>query len=154
MDKKELEKALGLFLALEMEQVSLYQVQAAQTADEHSAMALKHFAQIEQGHVDNIGAALQSLGGEPGLLAAVSPTFGKIAGHMTEVTGLVNLLRANIIIETFATRHYRYLIDRVEDPGLRELLYMNMIDEELHRAWMIDKVRELTGADEEKKKLQ
>lgn len=144
LDKDEMVKVLGLFLALEIEQVNLYQVQAGEAAEEHAAAALRRFAEIEQGHVDNISAALRELGGEPGLLVRVSPALGKLAGRITEVAGLVNLLRANILIETVAARHYRSLLERTEEPRLRDLLWKNLIDEELHRAWMIDKVNELT----------
>lgn len=149
MDKDDMLKSLGFFLALEIEQVNLYEVQADQAAEEHCAIALKRFMEIEQGHVDNLSAAIRDLGGEPGLLAKISPTLGKIAGRITEVTGLVNLLRADIVTETFATRSYQHLLDRTNDPHLRDLLWKNMIDEELHRAWMIDKVNELTGSRQE-----
>jgi len=49
-----------------------------------------------------------------------------------------NVLRFDIALENKAITDYRDLIEKVREPEIRDLLWNNMIDEELHTSWMQD----------------
>jgi len=141
MEKKALLRKLNWFYSLEINQVALYQSQSREAGDPHLARALRKFAEIEQGHVENIRETIEKLGETPTLIGEVAGAItGKIAGRLTSLSSRERTLRFNIALEKKAIIHYKELIGQVDDPAVKDLLWNNMIDEELHTFWMLRKV--------------
>jgi len=138
---------LNWFYSLELEQVDLYTAQARAMEDIYLAKTLARIAAIEQQHVDNIAAAIKRLGGEPTRLGdVVAPLLGRAAGAVTGALGPQVVLKADITLEEKAMKDYKDLILRVEDHSLFDLLWNNLIDEDLHTAWFANKLKELEQA--------
>ncbi len=102
-------------------------------------------AEIEQGHVENIRAKIVELGGIPGMFGEIAGPFsGSVAGLATGAAGTVALLKANIQLEEKAMKDYRdFILQAGKDSDLFNLLWSNLIDEDLHTAWFSNKVQEL-----------
>ena len=144
MDKEQLIRKLNWFYSLELNQVELYTAQSKKVDDPYTARVLLRSAQIEDGHVQNISASIKELGGEPTSLGDIlGPLSGKIAGHVIPLAGLSNMLKANIMLEQKAMADYKELLSKVDDEGLKDLLWSNLIDEDLHTAWFKNKVQQL-----------
>ncbi|MDA8212744.1 MAG: ferritin-like domain-containing protein [Clostridia bacterium] len=142
---RDLGKSLNWFLLLEINQVQLYKAQAHQVADTHLREALNRFAQIEQEHVEKIATLLRQMGGDVGwLTAACESSWGKqfarlgMEGIMSAVDkiGEDKLLSIAILGEQRAIADYKKLIAKTPEPWVLEVLWANLIDEELHSGWM------------------
>jgi bacterioferritin len=128
---------LNWFYSLEINQVDLYKTQSRETKDSHLAAALLKFAEIEQGHVENIRELLEHLGASPTVIGeVVGELTGKITGMLPSVVSWEKILQFNIAIETKAISDYNALMGQVDDPKIKNLLLRNQIDEELHTCWM------------------
>ncbi|MDW7650060.1 MAG: ferritin-like domain-containing protein [Bacillota bacterium] len=145
MEKSALIHKLNWFYSLELNQVQLYTEQSRQTNDLYLQKTLQRVAQIEQSHVDNLREQIIVLGGKPTVLGeAVAPLSGKAAGFITGKTGLISMLKANIDLEEKAMKDYKdFLVRAGGDQALFDLLWSNLIDEDIHTAWFLNKVREL-----------
>jgi bacterioferritin len=145
LDKNQLIHKLNFFYSLELNQVELYTTQSKKVDDQYISKVLEKSAQIEEGHVYNIAAQIRELGAKPTILGEfLGPITGKIGGSITPLTGLINMLKANVMLEKKAMADYRNLISKVEnDKGLVGLLWSNLIDEDLHTAWFSSKIEQL-----------
>lgn len=138
---------LNWFYSLELNQVDLYTAQSKRQEDIYLQRVLERVAGIEQQHVDNIAAQIKSLGGIPTKLGDVlAPITGQIAGKILAGIGTVAVLKANIKLEEKAMQDYKnFLLQAGGDRELFNLLWNNLIDEDLHTAWFVSKLRELEG---------
>ncbi|EEG78861.1 ferritin-like domain-containing protein [Dethiobacter alkaliphilus] len=146
MDSKELIHKLNWFYSLELNQVDLYMAQSNQIDDIYIRKALERASYVEQQHVDNITEIIKELGSKPTALGdVISPVLGKIGGNLTSLTGLVPMLKANILIERKAMSDYKNLLLKVSDQEIFNILWSNLIDEDFHTSWFSSKVQELEG---------
>ena len=146
MNKQQLIRKLNWFYSLELNQVELYQVQGKAVDDIYLKKLLERVAKIEQGHVDNISDYIYKLGGKPTVLGeAVAPVTGMIAGKVSSWAGVINMLKSDILLEQKAITDYQDLVLKVSDKDLFELLWSNLIDEDLHTAWFARRVEELAA---------
>lgn len=145
METRKLLAKLNWFYSLELNQVKFYQAQSKNVDDIYLRKVLERAAAIEQGHAENIVAKIRELGGEPNFLGdVISPILGIAGGEIISRLGLVPMLKANILLETRAMTDYKDLILRVgKDYDLFNMLWSNLIDEDLHTAWFASKVQEL-----------
>ncbi|WP_027365809.1 demethoxyubiquinone hydroxylase family protein [Desulfotruncus alcoholivorax] len=146
MNQKELIARLNWFYSLEINQVDLYKAQSNAVEDDiYLAKTLSRVAVIEQQHVDNMAEAIKMLGVEPIKLGdVISPLVGKTAGMITGLAGPKLMLKANITLEEKAMRDYKDLIIRIGNiEHLFNVLWDNLIDEDLHTAWFANKLKEL-----------
>lgn len=145
METGNLLARLNWFYSLELNQVDLYTAQSQKEEDVYVAHALGRIAGIEQQHVENIKGQIRDLGGKPTLLGdLLGPLLGKVAGLGTSLLGTRVVLQANIALEERAMREYKDLLLKVGPrPDLLQVLWDNLIDEDLHTAWMANKLREL-----------
>lgn len=154
MKDSQLINKLNWFYSLEVTQVDNYIAQSKTISNPYISLALARFACIEQEHVDNLAAYIKDLGEEPTASRdAVSSYLGKLVGHLTPSTGLINMLRINVAVEQKAKTDYRKLINEVKEPKLLSLLWSNFVDEDLHTSWMEEQIRYMM-LHNEKKKLQ
>lgn len=128
---------LNWFYSLELNQVDLYYAQSKKVPDIYLKKTLERVAVIEDQHVKNISEMIRQFGGEPTIIGEyVAPITGKIAGDVIGRAGIANLLKANIALENKAMKDYRDFILRAgNNKELSELLWNNLIDEDLHTAW-------------------
>jgi len=145
VERHKLLAKLNWFYSLELNQVNFYQAQCRNVDDIYLRKVLERAAVIEQGHVENIAAKIRDLGEEPNFLGdVISPILGIAAGEIISRLGLVPMLKANILLETKAMTDYKDLILRVgKDYDLFNMLWSNLIDEDLHTAWFASKIQEL-----------
>lgn len=144
MDKVQLVAKLNWFYSLEISQVEMYMTQSRKTRNAHLKLALKKFADIEKGHVENIRELIEKMGHSPTVLGETAAEFtGKLAGTLSGLASREKTLRFNIAIEKKAIADYKKAIKQVDDPAIREVLWSNMIDEELHTAWMSRHIRRM-----------
>lgn len=144
MNRKELLAKLNFFYSLELQQVDLYTAQSKQMDDIYLSRALARIAVIEQQHVDNIAAEIRKRDAEPTRLGeVVAPVMGLTAGTVTGILGPKVVLKAGITLEEKAMKDYKDFIVRVGEPALFDLLWDNLIDEDLHTAWFTNKLKEL-----------
>ncbi|SFH11687.1 bacterioferritin [Desulfotomaculum arcticum] len=146
MNQKELIARLNWFYSLEISQVDLYTAQAnAVENDIYLAKTLSRVAAIEQQHVDNMAKAIKILGAEPTKLGdVISPLVGNTAGMMTGLVGPKLMLKTDITLEEKAMQDYKNLIIQIGDnEHLFNVLWDNLIDEDLHTAWFANKLKEL-----------
>ena len=146
MNPKELIARLNWFYSLELNQVDLYTAQAnAVEGDIYLAKALFRVAVIEQQHVDNMAEAIKMLGTEPTKLGdVISPLLGKTLGIITGLIDPKLMLKANITLEEKAMQDYKNLIINIgANEQLFNVLWHNLIDEDLHTAWFANKLKEL-----------
>jgi bacterioferritin len=145
VDEKTLINRLNWFYSLELNQVDLYTAQSKSVNDIYLSKVLARTAVIEQQHVDNIAAEIKKRGFTPTFLGDVlGPILGKVAGKLSGVMGPKTILEMDIALETRAMKDYKNLIMRVGDESLFDLLWDNLIDEDLHTAWFANKLRELS----------
>jgi bacterioferritin len=145
VDTKQLLTTLNRMYSLELNQVDLYSAQSKQVPDIYLRQTLKRVAEVEQGHVENISQKIIELGGKPTALGeAIAPVTGKVAGFLTGKAGAIALLKANIDLEEKAMKDYKdFLLKVGGDESFFNLLFSNLIDEDLHTAWFVNKVKEL-----------
>lgn len=153
MDKDQLISRLNWFFSLELNQVDLYKFQSKAFADEYAGIVFDRIASIEQGHVENISAKIKELGGSPTVIGDIlGPIVGSMAGRLTALTGLEEVLKINTMIEQKAMKDYRELLTNLRQSyyaskDLMKLLENNFIDENLHTEWFKSKLSELQTAE-------
>lgn len=137
LSEKDIIQKLNWFYSLEMNQVDLYYAQSKKVDDTYLKKTLERVAVIEDQHVKNISDMIRQYGGVPTVLGEyVAPLTGKIAGEIIGRSGIRKLLMANIALENKAMKDYRdFILQAVDRPELYELLWSNLIDEDLHTAW-------------------
>lgn len=147
MTTGEIIARLNWFYSLELNQVDLYTAQSKRQEDIYLQRVLERVAGIEQQHVDNIAAQIKSLGGTPTRLGDVlAPLAGQIAGKITASLGAITVLKADIKLEEKAMQDYKdFILKAGADQDIFNLLWNNLIDEDLHTAWFTRKVQELQG---------
>lgn len=147
MTTGEIIARLNWFYSLELNQVDLYTAQSKRQEDIYLQRVLERVAGIEQQHVDNIAAQIKSLGGTPTRLGDVlAPLAGQIAGKITASLGAITVLKADIKLEEKAMQDYKdFILKAGGDQDIFNLLWNNLIDEDLHTAWFTRKVQELQG---------
>lgn len=145
MHEKELITKLNWFYSLELNQVDLYTAQAHAVEDIYLAKTLARISVIEQQHVDNMAAEIKKRGAEPTMLGdVISPLLGKTTGFLSGLVGAKAILKLDITLEEKAMKDYKDLIVRVgNDRHLFDVLWDNLIDEDIHTAWFANKLREL-----------
>jgi len=146
MTNDELVNKLNWFYSLELNQVDLYMAQSKQTRnkDFYVSKVLERASYIEQQHVDNIADKIKSLGKTPTALGdVIAPILGKMSGNVVAKTGLITMLKVNIMLEKKAMEDYKDLIMKINEDDLFTLLWSNLIDEDLHTSWFSGKVQEL-----------
>ncbi len=138
-------KKLNWFYTFEVSQVELYTSQSKQVDDIYVKKTLERLAIIEQNHVVNISKKIELMGGVPTKLGdIIKPITGTIASIMTDKVDLGKILTVNMLLEQKAISDYKKAIEEVkDDPGLYKLLWDNLIDEDLHMAWLSRKANEL-----------
>lgn len=142
MERDVLLRTLNWFYTLEVNQVRMYSNQSEQAADPHLARALKKFAEIEQGHVENIREVIENLGQTASITGeAAGKITGSIIGHLPDFTNWDKTLEFNVSLEKRAISDYKNLAAKVDDKGIRDVLINNMLDEELHTLWMEDYIK-------------
>lgn len=141
MDRRSLLVVLNRFLALECQQVALYKGQAKWTNDEHLRRALELFADIEMGHVKNLRREIKRLGGGYSHLVEAADSLGAFMGRASRLPGIGPMLKMNILIEGRAARDYAGLIRNLSPGPTRDLMWKHRLEEELHRAWMLEYLR-------------
>ncbi|WP_082789033.1 demethoxyubiquinone hydroxylase family protein [Desulfolucanica intricata] len=147
MQKDELIHTLNLFYNLELQQVDLYTAQSHVVDDLYLSKTLARIAYHEQQHVDIIAEEIKKLGGQPNVIVDyIAPLVGKAAGAFSSVLGIEKMLKINIFLEEKAMKDYKDLILKSgNNSRLFEILWNNLIDEDLHAAWLASKLRELEG---------
>lgn len=147
LNRQQLIDKLNWFYSLELSQVDLYTAQSRRTEDNYISKVLERVAVIEQQHVDNIADKIKELGGKPTFLGELlAPVTGKILGKAVSLAGTVAALKADIALEERAMRDYKeFILQAGGDADLLNLLWANLVDEDLHTAWFTGKVRELEG---------
>lgn len=145
LDDKDIIQKLNWFYSLEMNQVDLYTAQSKSVEDIYVKKTLERVAVIEEQHVNNISDMIKQYGGQPTIIGElVAPLTGKIAGGILGISGLANLLKADIALEQKAMADYKdFILKAGSDQELFNLLWGNLIDEDLHTAWFSNKVREI-----------
>ena len=149
VDKEQLIARLNWFYSLELNQVDLYKSQSKAFAKEYAGLVFKRLSLIEQGHVDNIEAKIRELGAEPTIIGDVlAPLIGRLAGKITGIRNLEEVLKVNTLIEQKAMKDYKGLINSLHgslygSKDLISLLQQNFIDENLHTEWFKTKLSEL-----------
>jgi bacterioferritin len=147
MNEQEIVAKLNWFYTLEMNQVDLYtaQARAMENVDIYLAKTFARVASIEQQHVDNLASEIKKRGARPTRLGdIISPLLGKTAGTVTGMAGPILVLKANIALEEKAMQDYKNMIIHVSsDWHLFDILWDNLIDEDLHTAWFANKLAEL-----------
>jgi len=145
MDIEKVISKLNWFYTLEINQVDLYMTQSRKAEDLHLQRALKKFAEIEQGHVENIREMIEQLGQTHTLAGEVlGEITGKIAGKLSSLPSPAETLKFDVALERKAIADYHKLIDLVDEPAICDLLWNNLIDEELHTSWMQSRIARYT----------
>ena len=145
MNKKDIIQKLNWFYSLEMNQVELYIAQSKSVNDIYFKKTLERVAMIEEQHVKNISEMIKQYGGTPTSVGELfAPLTGKIAGNIIGWSGLANLLKADIALEQKAMADYQdFILQLGDEQDLFNLLWGNLIDEDLHTAWFSNKVQDL-----------
>ncbi len=138
---------LNWFYSLELNQVDLYTAQAHALEDIYLAKTFARIAAIEQQHVDNLAEEIKKRGKEPTYLGdIISPLLGKTAGTISGLLGPKLMLKMDITLEEKAMHDYKNLILHVgNDRHLFDILWDNLLDEDLHTAWFANKLKEFAG---------
>ncbi|AGL00900.1 demethoxyubiquinone hydroxylase family protein [Desulfoscipio gibsoniae] len=144
MDDKTIMAKLNWFYSLELSQVDLYTAQAHAVEDIYLAKTFARIAMIEQQHVDKLAEEIKRRGGMPTSLGdVISPLLGKSAGTFSGLLGPKMILKMNITLEEKAMQDYKNIIMHVgNDQHLFDVLWDNLIDEDLHTAWFTNKLKE------------
>jgi bacterioferritin len=150
LEKEEVLSTLERFLFIEIQQAELYGTQARRVDHYHLSKAFEHFQKTEEQHVQEIKKMYKYISGKKDSLNEDKSTFGdsvksmtSIAGTILEATGIINMLKFDIMAEKKAVSDYKAFLSKVKDPELKQLLWDNLIDEESHVAYMDAKLKEL-----------
>ncbi|MFW5976527.1 MAG: ferritin-like domain-containing protein [Bacillota bacterium] len=145
MNNSEIIKKLNWFYTLELTQVDLYTAQSKMVQDKYIKNTLKRVAVIEQQHVDNIADKIKKLGGKPIVIADITaPLLGKLAGTVIGKSGVINMMKINIVLEKKAMSDYKKFIAKtVGESSLSSILWSNLIDEDLHTSWFDSKIKQI-----------
>ncbi len=145
LNEKDIILKLNWFYSLELNQVDLYAAQSKRLRDIYIKRTLERVAVIEEQHVHNISDMIKQYGGQPTVLGEfVAPLTGKLAGNLSGVSGVANLLKADILLEQKAMADYKdFIVKAGGHQELFDLLWGNLIDEDLHTAWFSNKLTEL-----------
>lgn len=145
MKERVLIAKLNWFYSLELNQVELYTTQVNAVDDIYFAKTFARIADVEQRHVDKLAEQIKRRGAEPTKLGdVISPLLGKAAGFLNGMLGPKMMLKINIALEEKAMRDYKDMIIQVDNDGqLFDTLWDHLIDEDLHTAWMANKLKEL-----------
>ncbi|MCL4516312.1 MAG: ferritin-like domain-containing protein [Firmicutes bacterium] len=140
---------MNWFYSLELNQVDLYTAQSQRVDDTYLSRALKRVAMIEQQYVDNIAGKIRDLGREPTKLGdMLAPVMGQLAGKASALAGPAGLLWLDIQLEEKAMKDYKeFLLQAGGEEELFNILWDNLIDEDLHTAWFANKLKELKDSD-------
>jgi len=149
MNRNQIIKTLSWFYSLELSQVDLYTAQSKQVNDRYLKNVLERVSVIEQQHVDKIADMIKEFGGKPTVIGdVIAPLTGKIAGKIIGWADVVNMLKVNISLEKRAMADYKdFILRSGSNSDLFDLLWSNLIDEDLHAAWFTNKVKELEKFD-------
>lgn len=145
LDEKSIIRKLNWFYSLELNQVDLYIAQSKSVKDIYIKRALERVAVIEEGHVVNISDMIKQYGGKPTVIGEIAaPVTGKITGGITGLAGVINLLKADIALEKKAMSDYKdFIMKAGNHHELVDLLWSNLIDEDLHTAWFSNKIKDI-----------
>jgi bacterioferritin len=139
MNREDLIAKLNWFYSLELNQVDLYRVQSGNFIGSYESIIFERTADIEQEHVDKIAYQIRKLNGVPTKLGDIlSPILGKVAGSLVSISGIENVLKADILLEQKAMTDYTELINTIQDDygaELKKILQHNLVDEDTHTAW-------------------
>lgn len=139
MDRKAYLAKLNWFYSLETEQVDLYLAQSKAGQDPHLAKLLEHVASVESGHVAALDAYIRGCGGKPTSPGGVVATLlGRAAGKASGLASPEVFLKLDIALEEKAMADYKALLDQAHEARLENLLWGNLIDEDLHTAWFAE----------------
>ncbi len=139
MNREDLIAKLNWFYSLELNQVDWYRAQSVNFIGSYESIILERTAEIEQEHVDKIAYQIRKLDGIPTKLGdIISPILGKVAGSLVSISGIENVLKADILLEQKAMSDYTELINTIQDDygaELKKILQHNLVDEDTHTAW-------------------
>ncbi len=139
MNREDLIAKLNWFYSLELNQVDWYRAQSGNSIGSYESIIFERTADIEQEHVDKIAYQIRKLDGIPTKLGdIISPILGKVAGSLVSISGIENVLKANILLEQKAMSDYTELINTIQDDygaELKKILQHNLVDEDTHTAW-------------------
>ena len=144
LNMEQMAKTLNWFYGLELEQVDLYTAQSHQVDDIYLKKALQRIAVVEQQHVDNMAAELKKIRVNPSPAGDIlAPIIGKIMGSVVGYAGPIAILKVDIAVEEKAMKDYKdFIIKAGHDEHLFDLLWSNLLDEDFHTAWFVNKLRE------------
>jgi rubrerythrin len=97
------------------------------------------FAGDHRRHIDELGKAIESLGGEPA--TAAPPPESSVFTVLASAAGLVGTqaaLLALIANEEFTNSTYETALDLLNEPEVRELVQRNLEDEQRHINWLTE----------------
>ncbi len=145
MDIEKVIHNLNWFYSLELNQVDLYIAQSKSVEDLYLKKTLERIAVIEQQHADNIADKIKELGRKPTKIGDfLGPLSGKITGKITGLAGAIAILKVDITLEEKAMADYKdFILKSGSSKELFDLLWSNLIDEDLHTAWFANKLKEL-----------
>ncbi len=145
MTKEKIIKQLNIFYGLELFQVDVYTSQSKWVNDIYMRKVFERMAVIEQQHVDNLASKIREMGATPSkIVEMTTPYAGALTGKTLSLTHLKTALKTNIVFEREAMKMYKDFIMGVgSDEELFELLWGNLIDEDLHAVWFTNKLKEL-----------
>ncbi len=139
MNREDLIAKLNWFYTLELNQVDWYRVQSGNFIGSYESIIFERTADIEQEHVDKIAYQIRKLDEIPTKLGDIlSPILGKVAGSLVSISGIENVLKADILLEQKAMTDYTELINTIQDDygaELKKILQHNLVDEDTHTAW-------------------
>ncbi len=151
MQQQEIVAQLQYFYSLERQQADMYTSQGRQQADRYLAEVFRAFADVEQLHAERVATLLRQISGSA---TVVGGTLGQLTGRATgwtsAMTGLANLLRLDIALERKAMSDYQHFLLRAGDPPHLAVLWTNLVEEDLHAAWMERKLARLPHGRERK----
>ena len=136
LTEKDILKKLNWFYSLEMNQVSLYHAQSKKVNDIYLKKTLERVAVIEDQHVKNIADMINQYGGKPtGVGEFVALSAARWREILSAHQGQPVYLR-QISLGAKAMADYRdFILKAINHQELSDLLWSNLIDEDLHTAW-------------------
>jgi bacterioferritin len=144
MERTKLLRKLNWFYSLETQQYKMYSKQAARIEDKYIRRVFNQLSEIEREHAYEIKEYIVSLGSEATVLGGVLATItGKTAGELSSLVDPVKLYKFDILLESKAIDDYKDLINRVDREDLKQLLWTNAIEEDLHRGWFESRQKEV-----------
>ncbi|GAB6136897.1 ferritin-like domain-containing protein [Halanaerobaculum tunisiense] len=144
MEDRRLIKILNWFYFLEINQYQLYKKQKEESKDDYIKKVLDKFAKVEKDHVLILEREIRHLGGQSSELGTdLGLLFGATTGSLTSWGGTVNLFSVNLALERRAIKDYRKLIQQTNSQQLKEVLWSNLIEEDLHHSWFAHQRQEL-----------